>query len=354
VQPRIVTPREVTTEAELLKRAERALFEQKWREAAEAYGTLYAADPNGPRAAEFLFNCGLALEGSEDRSAARDAFLELARRFPEGVKARASLVRAATLDAYLEDWGALRAIGDALLERGDLDDIDRIVALGSRGLARVELGDDKDASADVHEGLDLADQLHYGDRDVLPVAVAQLRFALGELRRVRSERIRLDPLPPDFVAKLDERCGGLLDAQAAYALAVRSVDPHWAAMAGFRVGEMYRALHRDLMQVPAPSASKTERQKQIFYAFMHLRYRVLLEKGLREMVQTVALGERTSDSSPWILRARAAKDEMEIALFAEKNEIDKMPFTEDEVRQALEQMQKKARSRRPHETDRGP
>ncbi len=342
-QPRIVTSNEVTTEAELLARGERAMLEQRWQEAADAYRTLFDADPAGPHAPEYLFEVGLALEGLDDRVRARDAFLDLAGRFPTDPRARTALVRAATLDAYLEDWTALAAIGGALLARADLDDVDRIVALGSRGLARVELGDDKAASSDILDGLDLSDQLHYGERDVLPVAVAQLRFALGELRRVRSERILIDPPPPDFVARLEERCGGLLEAQAAYAMAVRSVDPHWAAMAGYRVGEMYRALHRDLMRIPPPATSKTERQRQIFTAFMRVRYRVLLEKGLREIDQTIALGERTSDSSAWIQRARVAKDDMQAALDQEKAEIAKMPFTEAEVKEALDQMQKRAK-----------
>jgi hypothetical protein len=191
--------------------------------------------------------------------------------------------------------------------------------------------------------LDLADQLHYGERDVLPVAVAELRFALGELRRIRSERIKFDPVPPDFLAKLEERCVGLLEAQAAYAQAVRSIDPHWAAMSGYRVGEMYRLLHRDLMQIPPPPTSKTERQKNIFFAFMHIRYRILLEKGLREMEQTVALGDRTSDSSSWIARARDALAEMKTALADEKAQIDKMPFTEEEIKKALEMLAAKTK-----------
>ena len=135
--------------------------------------------------------------------------------------------------------------------------MDRIVALGSRGLARVELGEDGPRLKDVLDGLEIADQLHYGARDVLPVAVAQLRFALGEVRRVRSERITFDPLPADFAEKKSRSVRRLLEAQAAYAMAVRSIDPHWAAMAGYRVGEMYRALHRDLMQIPPPATSKT-------------------------------------------------------------------------------------------------
>jgi hypothetical protein len=316
-------------------------MEQRWRDAADAYALLVAADPSSPRADEYRYDLGLALEGAQDRAKARDVFVELARRAPGGPYGRHSLLRAATLDAYLEAWEALGQIGDAILARTDLDDVDRLVGLGARGLAHVELGDDVRAGRDVLDGLEIADGMHYGERDILPVAVAQLRFALGEVRRVRSERIRLDPPPPDFVDVLERRCGGLLEAQEAYAQAVRSVDPHWAAMAGYRVGTMYRELHDDLMRIPPPPTSKTERQRQIFFAFMHIRYRVLLKKGLRELEQTLDLADRTSDDSEWIRRARDAKTEMQTALDAEEAAIAQMPFTEAEVQTALDLLQKK-------------
>ncbi len=341
-EPRIVTAGEVTTQRELAARAERALMEQRWADAAEAYGTLVAADGGGVHAAQYSFNLGLAYEGMRERVKARDAFVTLAQRFPDGPTARPALVRAATLCAYIEDWPALAAIGDLLLARADIEDLERIVALGARGLARVELGDDKSASTDIFDGLDVSDRLHYGARDVLPVAVAQLRFALGELRRVRSERIQLDPAPPDFVERLEARCGGLLEAQAAYAMAVQSIDPHWAAMAGYRVGAMYGTLHRELMTISPPPTSKTARQKEIFYAFMHMRYRVLLEKGVREMEQTVALGERTADASSWIQRARQQLEEMKASLDEEKARLETMPFRETDVKEALTELTKRA------------
>src|SRR5262249_13722254 len=210
------------------------------------------------------------------------------------------------------------------------------------GPSGAEHANDAAAAKDIYDGLELADQLHYGARDVLPVAVAQLRFALGELRRVRSERVQFfDPMQADFLDRLEERCGGLLQAQDAYALAVRSIDPHWAAMSGYRGGQMYNVLHRDLMRIPPPPRSKTEKQKQMFFAFMHVRYRVFLEKGLKEIEQTIALGERTADSSPWIQRAREAREQMLTALEDEKAEIAKMPFTEEEVKTALDLLQKK-------------
>jgi hypothetical protein len=339
-QTRIVTAGEVTTEAELSGRAERAMLEQRWQDAIRDYRTLVSADPDGPRASEYLFDLALALESFQDRAQARDILVDLARRFPGDKKARSALVRAAALDAYLEDWSALKAIGTALLARADLEDVDRLVALGARGLAAVELHEEMEASRDILDGLDLADQLHYGERDVLPVAIAELYFALGELRRLRSEKNQLVP-DGDFLDVLDRRCAGLLQAQAAYARTVRSVDLHWATMAGYRVGEMYRALHSDLMRIPPPSA-KSDRKRAIFYAFMHVRYRVLLEKGLREIEQTIALGERTSDSSLWIARARETRALMQAALAEEREQIAKMPFTEAEVQKALELMEKRA------------
>ena len=98
-RPRIVTAEEVTTEAELQARAEGALLSQNWHVAADTYLLLFRADPGGPRAAEYLFNRGLALEGLEDRAGARDVFLDLSNRFPGGPKARSALVRAASISA---------------------------------------------------------------------------------------------------------------------------------------------------------------------------------------------------------------------------------------------------------------
>jgi hypothetical protein len=77
---------------------------------------------------------------------------------------------------------------------------------------------------------------------------------------------------------------------------------------------------------------------------MHIRYRVLLQKGLRELEQTIALAERTSDDSEWIRRTRDAKTEMQAALESEEAAIAKMPFTEAEIQTALGLLEKKTRS----------
>ena len=334
----IITPNGTATEPELARAGSEALLKQQWKEAADAYSLLVKAVTDGPNAPTYLFNLALAYEGLEQRDKARDTYRDLARRFSASANARTSLVRAATLSAYLEDWKALGETADAMLGRADIDDVDRMMALGARGLSKVEQGEARGARKDILDGLEIADRTHYASPDVLPVAVAQLRFAFGEVKRMQSETIKFIPLPTDFLAAIEARCVGLLEAQDEYAEAVHASDPHWAAMAGYRVGEMYRTLHADLMGIQPPPEAKTERLRQVFYAFMHIRYRVLLEKGMRQLDETIKLGKRVNDTSSWIKRAEAAKKEMELAIAEEKTQIAKFPFTEEEVRKSLKEL----------------
>lgn len=367
VPTQIISPTSEGSARELLEKGDRAILAQKWREAADAFETLLAAEPKGPSdiapgsdpgtwpklVEDALFGLATAYEGLEEREKAKATYDRLLKRFPESPRTRSVLAREAQLAAYLEDWTALGQIGDAILARKDADDVDRMLGLGARGLAKVQTGDDIAASHDVQNGLDLVDQLKYGMTGRLPVPAAQLRFALGEIRRVRSERIGFLPVTPDFLSKINARASGLMAAQSAYADAIRSVDPHWAAMSGTRIGEMYRALHKDLMSIP-PQNAKTDKDRQLFFGMMHMRYRVLLEKGIEMLRRTLTISEAGQDNSSWIKRAEKAKSEMELALEEEKAQIKASPFSEAELGKALDVMQKKHDKSAEKSGDKGP
>jgi tetratricopeptide (TPR) repeat protein len=340
----IIGARAEGTAKELLARGERALLAQRWQEAVDAFEALLSGDAESANNPQVIYDLGLAYEGLGEREKARARFREVVRRFPDDPNARNSLVREVSLDAYLEDWTSLGEVGTQILSRNQLEPADRMLGLGARGLSKIEAGDADGALHDVNQGLDLVEEYHYGATGQLPVAAAMLEFALGEIRKSRSEKISLDPPGPDFVLKLEMRCQHLLDAQKAYADAIRSVDPHWAAMSGFRVGEMYKTLHHALMMIPPiANTAKTESDKQLFYGIMHVRYRVLLEKGIEMMQRTMDLGQKTHAAEAWMKRAEAAKAEMEASLAEEKATLAKMPFTEEELQKALEIMKKKAR-----------
>lgn len=313
----------------------------KIQEAADVFDRLVRLAPAGPTAPPSLYNAGMCHEDLGDRSAAIERYTDLAKRFPSHASARPAVFRAMHLLAYEERWPELVAAADQALALADLTVLEKIDALGARALGNVEQGRLEDGERDVFKARDMIEDHRLGEAGKPPLELVQVSFALGEVRRLKSEKITFTPFPPNFTDVLEQRCQALLDAQSAYTEAMRGYDAHWSAMAGYRVGQLYQRLHAEVMAIPPTSQSKTLQQKQLFEATMRLRYRVLLEKGLKMMDGTVKLAERTGESSGWVARARDARKDLEQSLAEEKAALSKMPFTEDEVREAMEKLKGK-------------
>ncbi len=340
VPPVVVSP---YTDAELaaeFERARAALLAGAHREAAEKFDKLVRLSPAGEVAPPSLYNAGVAYEALGEREEAAARHRDLLRRFPGHDLEKSTLFRLGRLLAYTERWSELVEVADRLLARGDLAPLQKIEARGARALGLVEQGQVEAAAREVTAAQDLAEESRLGEAGKPPLELAQVSFALGEVRRARSEAVTFVPVPPNFAEALEKRCQGLLDAQSAYTEAMRSLDAHWSAMAGYRVGSLYQQLHRDVMKVPPPAGADSLRKKQLWEGAMRLRYRVLLEKGLKMMDGTVRLADRTGEASAWIARAREARRALELALEDEKAALARLPFTEDELKEALGSLQK--------------
>ncbi len=325
----------------LFQAASDRLLRDELAPAAAEFDRIAAVDPSGPTARASLYNAGIAYLGLGDRDKALARFRSSVDRFPDSPTTRAALLRISRVLSFEQRWPELEKVADEILDRNDLTMLEQIEALGAVGLAQISQGKVEEGFAPLVKARNLIEDNHLGASGAPPIELAQVSFALGEVRRQKSEQIVFDPFPPDFGATLESRCTGLLDAQEAYTEAMRSRDAHWSAMSGFRVGQLYQQLHRDVMKVPAPAALKTLKQKQLWEGAMRLRYRILLEKGLKMMDGTVRLADRTGESSEWITRAKSSQKELELALADEKDALSKMPFTEDEMRAALEKLKKK-------------
>ena len=340
VAPLVVSP---FTDSELEARFEKArslLLAEKYKEAAPAFDALVRLSPDGEVAAPSLYNGALAHEGLGAREAAIERYNGLLQRFPRHATARGALFRLSRLDAFLERWSDLTAVSDRILALPDLTVIEAIEAHGQKALGLIEQDKLEDASHQVGLARDMIEQHRIGDAGAPPIELATVSFALGEVRRKKSEKISLVPVTPNFAEVLEQRCQALLDAQNAYTDAMRSLDAHWSAMAGYRVGQLYQTLHRDVMAIPPTAKADTLKKKQLFEGAMRLRYRVLLEKGLKMMEGTVRIGQRTGEDSAWIHRADEAKRDIERALEDEKAALSKLPFTEAEMTEALEKLKK--------------
>src|SRR5438309_1559502 len=231
-------------------------------EAAKIFDRIAQADGASEIAPIALFNAGVSWEQAGDRDAALVRFRSTADRYPAGDVGKWAIIRSVRIHAYLEQWSQLSAMSDLLLSRPDLIDIEKLEALGAKALAVVEAGDADAAEKLIAKGRDIVELLRLGEGGKLPLEVAQIHFALGEVRKLRSESITFAPMPPNFADALERRCQGLLDAQSAYSDAMRSYDAHWAAMSGYRVGELYQRLHRDVMSIPPPRTAGTTADKR--------------------------------------------------------------------------------------------
>jgi tetratricopeptide (TPR) repeat protein len=333
-----ITPGSTAEIEKAFHHAQDLLLKGDERGAIAAFEKVVAADPHGQAAGPSLFNMGLAYVSLGDHAKAAELFLDTERRFPDALIAKPALVRASRELGALERWADLEGVARRIDRRADLTVIERIEALGALGLALVEQGRTDEAFKAIVQGRDMVEEHKLGQAGTPPLELAQLAFALGEWRRIDSEKVGFDPMPVDFAATLEDRSTRLLSAQDAYSDAMRSLDAHWSAMAGYRVGQLYQRLHRDVMS--APFKPKDLKQQQLFEGAMRLRYRILLEKGLAMMDGTVRLGQRTGENSAWIARAKEAKAQLERSLADEKAALAKLPYTEEELREALGKLKK--------------
>jgi tetratricopeptide (TPR) repeat protein len=341
VAPMVVSPYSELELEQQFEQARTALLRERYKDAADAFDRLARLAPDGETAPPSLYNGALAHEGLFQRKEAVERYQKLIDRFPEHAVTRGAYFRLARLYSFLERWSDLDAVADKALKVRDLTVIEAIDAHGAKALALVEQDKVDEAAKHVGAARDLVEQHRLGESGPPPIELAQVSFALGEVRRKRSEKITFNPMPPNFAEVLEQRCQALLDAQSAYTDAMRSYDAHWSAMAGYRVGQLYQQLHRDVMAIPPTGKADTLKKQQLFEGAMRLRYRVLLEKGLKMMEGTVRLGRRTGEDSAWIHRAEEAKRDIELALEDEKRALAKLPFTEAELQEALDLLRNK-------------
>jgi hypothetical protein len=176
------------------------------------------------------------------------------------------------------------------------------------------------------------------DVSLHPAELAPFHYARGELQRRKAEALPLGLPEADFGAVLEERCALLLAAQSAYSDAMRSRDPRWSTMAGYRVGELYERLHAAVLTAPRPAQLPSALTQQLFEGALRLRFKVLLEKGLKVMGSTRQLVDRVGESSTWAEKVLTAEAALAQRLADEQRALEALPFTEAQLRGALDEL----------------
>jgi tetratricopeptide (TPR) repeat protein len=333
----VVTPESTTDIPELFAKATAAGQAKQYDLSATGFERAFQLDPDGPLADRSLFESAEMYDLAGKHAEALARYQQVVRRFPKSPLDRVARVRALRLSIYLEFYPQAGELAESTAAKyKDLLSFDQLAVLSARALSRLVAGDDAQAETAISKARDIIERENLDAAGRVPAELAPVYFALGELRRMRAERIHFLPVPENFGAVLEQRCQLLLDAQSAYSDAMRAYDSHWSAMAGYRVGELYQKLHQEMMQVPPPKSADTERRRQLFEGAMRLRYSILLEKAKAMLDHTVTMAERTGESSPWVLKSRQARDAIVQGMEEERQALARLPYTKAQLQAALD------------------
>ena len=338
----IVTPEAAVDVAELFADGQTSLRQGEYRAAALTFDRIVAHESEGYWLERALFQGALAHEAAGDLEAAAQRFEQLGRRLPAALLANEALVRSLRVRLHQEAWAAAGQTAQVYLERyPSAAPGARILAYAARALELLASERQEEAEYAIAKGMEIVDRLQLDRAGRIPRDLAQLYFALGEARRRRAEAATLTGDVKEFAARLERRCELLLEAQSAYSDTMRAYDAHWSTMAGFRVGELYERLHRELMQIPPPRITD-ERERQLFEGTMRLRYSVLLNKASSMLEHTLAMALRTGESSDWVRRTEQSRRQLEEARRAEERALERLPFTRAELEQALADLEQRS------------
>jgi hypothetical protein len=344
--PRIVvTANDTATLAELFAHARAAAERGEFATAAAEFDRIVALEPHGELAPEALFLAGEARGLLGDQAGALTRYEAVVDRYPGHARVRDAATRSVRLLAYQERWDWAGHYADRALEHAaELAPLQLIVAYTGKALQSASAGDDVRAAVYVERGRDIVERDGLDLAGRVPNELAPLYFALGEVSRLRSERVVLEP-SPEFPALLERRCQLILDAQGAYSDTWRAYDSFWSTLAGFRLAEMYERLHRDVTSMSPPPSADTDARRQLYEGGMRLRYAVLLEKARAMMEHTLAMAERTAERTAWVERARESLRYIKDAEAAEQASLDRLPYTREDLEAAFAEIQKKSKER---------
>ncbi|MGC4066285.1 MAG: hypothetical protein QM784_16960 [Polyangiaceae bacterium] len=335
----VVSQNTAETLKALHERGLERLAQRDFISAESDFNLCVEAQPKSPLAPSCLYHGGIASDELRKFERALDRFREVVLRFPDDELASPAGLRALRLAAHLERWNVAETQAKWLMERQrTLRPFELILPYGALAMGAIQRGDDATAEQYVARARSLIEQHELDVPGKIHRDLAVVYFALGEVRRIRAERLRFVPMPTNFPEVLEARCQLLLDAQSAYSDAMRAYDGHWSTMAGYRVSELYVSLHAEVMRMVANHPERDPERRKLLEGAMRLRYAVLTKKAQNMIQHTLTLAERVGEASEWVTRAKAVQADLAKEAQAEEDAINQLPYSREALAYALQRI----------------
>ncbi len=303
-------------EEELFALGMAAYEARDWARAAAAFARIADRFPGSRREATALLDAGLAYRQLRAWRLALERFQALARGW-EGADALEASFLAAECQYELDDLAAAHATLTAIAARPDLGAPERVRALAQRGVVELDDGRAAQAEGTLRRALAIWVGLDEGQREALdPYWAAQAQYYLGEVHRASFLAVNVDPATAGdarLEAALEEKSTLLLRAQGHYLKAIHMGDKRWAAAAGSRVGELYDAFRRQLLEAPLPP-ELDEEHATAYRDELRRRVRVLADKAVAAYRAALDFARRQGVSLELLSDAQQALELLQAAL----------------------------------------
>ena len=299
---------------ELFAIGQAALAARDFERAAAAFDRLVDLHPGSRREAAALRGAGVAHQRLAQWRLALERFRTLERKFP-GPDAVVASFGIAECHYHLDDPAAAAQVLAALAARTDLPPGAQVRALTQLGIVELEEGRLDEADTHLRQAVS-AWQAGSQQERLDDASAAQAHYYLGEVDRARFLAVSFDPsvdAPEELARDLEARASLLLSAQEHYLGAIRTGNADWAVASGYRIGELYDALHAALVEAPAPPGLDAA-QAEAYRAELRRTIRVLVVKAITAYEQTLAVAGRAGVENPYVAETQAALDRMKLAL----------------------------------------
>ncbi len=318
-QPIEVTPVDLElagkNDEELFAIGRAALAAGEFGRAAAAFDRLVDLHPASRHVVTALLDGGMAHERLEQWRQALERFQALERR-STGPGAWEASFRVAECHYHLDELAEAAAVLTRLATRDDLPPGEHVRALTQLGIVELERGRLDDAEK--HLRLAVSAWRSGSEQERLDdYHPSQAQYYLGEVERARFLAVRLDPSRDDearLAHDLETKASLLLSAQGHYLRAIRMGNGDWAVASGYRIGELYDALHAALVEAPPPPGLDAE-QAEAYRIELKRKVRVLVTKAIAIYEQTLAVAGRARvEDNRFVAETQASLDRMKQAL----------------------------------------
>lgn len=295
----------------LFREATTLLNRGECRGAVQGYDRLVSEFPSSVYASPALYNAGLCLQRLDRPEQAVERFERLVRTMPESPDVVHAHFQLAKLRLDLERWEGAVEAAEWLLAREELAPDGRLEAMTRRAQALLGAGrlEDADRQARTALGYYRSGSEKGFVRDNHFAAGAN--YVLAETMRRRAADIQI---PPGGVETqrpvLEQRAQLVLDAQREYFNTIGYKDAAWAAVSGYRIGEMYDAFWEAIMRAPVPPPRREVSEKLMpvyreeYRKELARLVKPLIRHAIRYWELTLMMVERTGVDTQWGRRIR--------------------------------------------------